>query len=38
MYKESRIMRKIQYFIDDNIIRLWNDNLLEDKDIRLLIE
>ena len=38
MYKESRIMKKIQYLIDDNIIRIWNDNLLEEKEIKALIE
>lgn len=31
-------MRKIQYLIDDNIIRVLNDNLLEEKEIKLLIE
>ena len=38
IYRESRIMKKIQYLIDDNIIRVWNDNLLEEKEIKLLIE
>lgn len=38
IYRESRIMKKIQYLIDDNIIRIWNDNLLEEKEIRLLME
>ena len=38
IYKESRIMKRIQYLIDDNIIRIWNDNLLEEKEIKLLIE
>ena len=38
IYRESRIMKKIQYLIDDNIIRVWNDNLLEEKKIKLLIE
>ncbi len=38
IYKESRIMKKIQFLIDDNIIRIWNDNLLEEKEIKLLIE
>ena len=31
-------MKKIQYLIDNNIIRVWNDNLLEEKEIKLLIE
>lgn len=38
IYRESRMMKKIQYLIDDNIIRVWNDNLLEEKEIKLLIE
>ena len=38
IYRESRIMKKIQYLIDDNIIRVWNNNLLEEKEIKLLIE
>ena len=38
IYRESRIMKKIQYLIDDNIIRVWNDNLLEEKEIKLLME
>ena len=38
IYRESMIMKKIQYLIDDNIIRVWNDNLLEEKEIKLLIE
>ena len=38
IYKESRIMKRIQYLIDDNIIRIWNDNLLEEKEIKLLLE
>ena len=38
IYIESRMMKKIQYLIDDNIIRVWNDNLLEEKEIKLLIE
>lgn len=38
IYRESRIMKKIQHLIDDNIIRVWNDNLLEEKEIKLLIE
>lgn len=28
MYKSSRIMRQIQYFFDQNIIRIWNDDIL----------
>lgn len=36
MYKESRIIRRIQYLIDDNIIRVWNDNLINNDDIKLL--
>jgi hypothetical protein len=31
-------MKKIQYLIDDNIIRIWNDNLLDEKEIKLLME
>ena len=38
IYRESRIMKKIQYSIDDNIIRVWNDNLLDEKEIGLLME
>lgn len=38
IYRESRIMKKIQYLIDDNIIRIWSDNLLEEKEIKLLME
>lgn len=38
IYRESRIMKKIQYLIDDNIIRIWNDNLLDEKEIKLLME
>ena len=37
IYKESRIMKRIQYLVDDNIIRIWNDNLLDEKEIKLLI-
>jgi predicted phosphodiesterase len=38
IYRESKIMKRIQYLIDDNIIRIWNDNLLEEKEIKLLIK
>ena len=36
MYKESRIIRRIQYLIDDNIIRVWNDDFINNDDIKLL--
>ncbi len=31
MYKPSRIMRSIQYIFDDNVIRIWNDEILSMK-------
>lgn len=36
IYKESRIMKQIQYLIDDDIIRIWNEDILKDKKIKLL--
>lgn len=32
IYRESRIMKSLQYLINDNIIRLWNDNLITNKE------
>lgn len=31
MYKPSRIMRSFQYIFDQNVIRIWNDIILETK-------
>lgn len=30
MYEPSRIMRKIQYVWEQNVIRIWNDDILDD--------
>lgn len=40
IYRESRIIKKIQYLIDDNIIRIWKDEILDDDspDILMLDE
>lgn len=29
MYEPSRIMKSIQYIFDDNIIRIWKDEILD---------
>lgn len=29
MYKPSKIMRKIQYIFDQNVVRVWNDEILK---------
>ena len=36
MYTTSIIMKKIQYLFDNNILRIWNDKLLEINDKKLL--
>lgn len=28
MYNPSRIMKSIQYIFDNNVIRIWNDDIL----------
>lgn len=37
IYHESRILKKIQYLIDDNIIRIWKDNILNNDNIDILM-
>lgn len=32
IYKTSRIMKALQYLVDDDIIRIWNDNLINEKE------
>lgn len=32
MYKPSNVMRRIQYLFDQNVIRVWNDKILEQKE------
>lgn len=32
IYRESRIIKNLQYLINDNIIRMWNDNLISNKE------
>lgn len=38
MYRESRILKKIQYLIDDDIIRIWNDAILRHGDEMNILE
>ncbi len=38
MYRESRILKKIQYLIDDDIIRIWNDAILSHGDEMNVLE
>ncbi len=30
MYEPSRIMRSIQYLLDNDVIRIWRDSVLDD--------
>lgn len=32
MYEPSNVMRGIQYIFDQNVIRVWNDKILEQKE------
>lgn len=32
IYRESRVMKALQYLLNDNIIRFWNDDLISNKD------
>ena len=33
IYHESRIMKSIQYVWENNVIRIWNENVLQDSNI-----
>ena len=30
MYKQSALAKKVQYLLENNIIRVWDDNLLDE--------
>lgn len=37
IYRESRILKNVQYLIDENIIRIWKDEILDGKRIDTLV-
>ena len=37
IYRESLILKKIQYLIDDNIIRIWKDDILNSNNMDILM-
>ena len=37
IYRESRILKKIQFLMEDDIIRIWKDNILNSKNIDILM-
>ena len=38
MYRESRVLKRIQFLVEDSIVKIWNDNILTKDDIDNVLE